>query len=610
MNVADKAEARTQAQTQMEGSLTLPEYRTLMGMEQVATLFRNVGLNALGTAATAVLLATTLIYLGITDEAIALLWVSSTAICVAAHLVLRWIYDRRAPSDANWRQWAWSFTAISLMEGITWGWASLYLATEGFFEIQVLVLAVTFGVAAGAIPARSSYLPAFCAMFFPATIPYVLLKVGVTSQVQQVSGLFMLVFIAGMGALAFNVNRNFKTAVDLRLRSIELAEQFRQQKELADEANRAKSRFLAAASHDLRQPAHALSLLIGALRGLALPEEATRLVALIEDSAVALDRLFAALLEISRLDAGVVEVRRQNLAIYPLLNRICSDYRELAAAKNITLKLHPSSASVFTDPVLFGDRIMRNLIANAVNYTDHGRVVVGCRLRGPSLSVEVWDTGPGIPIDQQQKIFEEFYQLKNAERDRAKGLGLGLAIVRRLTDLLGCKLAVVSQPGRGSCFRIDVPLANAAAPEELEAPLQEYSGALARALVVVIDDELAIREAMSSLLKSWGHDVVSAASVSQALQLLAACPIKPGLVISDYRLRNDENGIEAIEKLRSEYNEIIPAMLITGDTAPDRLQEAAASGLLLLHKPVSNSKLRAAISNLLASKKPQHLPLG
>ena len=200
--------------------------------------------------------------------------------------------------------------------------------------------------------------------------------------------------------------------------------------------------------------------------------------------------------------------------------------------------------------------------------------------------------------------------MENSERDRAKGLGLGLAIVRRLTDLLGCKLSMVSQPSRGTCFRIDVPLANATAPKEPEVPLQGPSGSLARALVVVIDDEPSIREAMSSLLKRWGHDVVSAASVGHALQLLANCPIKPDLMICDYRLPNDENGIEAIEKLRLEYNDISPAMLITGDTAPDRLQEAAASGLLLLHKPVSNSKLRAAVSNLLASTKSQQLPLG
>lgn len=577
---------------------TLPEHRTLWRTEQVSALFKHVGLNALGTSATAVLLATSLIQLGVTDAAICLSWALMIALCAAAQIILRWLYNRSPPVDASWQRWAWSLTTISLAEGIIWGWATVYLAPAGFFEIQILVLAVTFGVAAAAIPARSSYLPSFCALALPATIPYVLMKVGDTSQVQQVSALFMLIYIGGMSGLALNVNRAFKTAIGSRIGLEELAEQFRHQKDRADEANQAKSRFLAAASHDLRQPAHALSLMIGALRDISLPEDATRLVALIDDSALALDRLFAALLEISQLDAGVVQVRRQNLPILPLLSRICADFRELAAAKNITLKLHPCSANVFTDPVLFGDRIMRNLISNAVRYTEYGRVVVGCRLRGSLLSVEVWDTGPGIPIDQQHRIFEEFYQLRHSDHDRMRGYGLGLAIVRRLTDLLGCRLSMTSQIFRGSCFRIDVPLAIGTA-EDRDASYPEFSGVSARALIVVIDEAPSNREATCSLLRGWGHDVISADSLRQALQLLAVSPIIPSLIMCDYQLPNGDNGIEAIERLRSEYNDDIPAMLISGDNATDRTNEAAASGLPLLLKPVSSSKLRATISGLL-----------
>ena len=427
MNVTDEAEAQV--------SFILPEYRTLVRTEQVATLFRYVDLNALGTAAAAALLATALIYLGVTNEAIGLAWVSSAAICVAAHLILRRIYHRRPPSDANWQRWAWSFTAISLVEGITWGWASVYLAPKGFFEIQMLVLAVTFGVAASAIPARSAYLPSFCVLFFPATIPYVLLKVGDTSQLQQISGLFMLVYIAGMGGLAFNVNRNFKAAVDLRVRLIALAERLRQQKELADEANRAKSRFLAAASHDLRQPVHALGLFIGALRRVVMPLEGQKLIEQIEESTVAIDGLFSALLDISQLDAGTVEVQRQSFPMGALLERICRDHEAEATAKGLSFVWVKSTVVVDCDPVLL-ERILRNLVANAVRYTDHGRVLVGCRRRGAAISIQVLDTGPGIPPDQQDRIFQEYYQLGNPERDRTKGLGLGLAIVRRLVDLL------------------------------------------------------------------------------------------------------------------------------------------------------------------------------
>ena len=590
MTVADKAES--------EASFILPEHRALVRTEQIAALFRYVDLNALGTAAAAVLLATALIYLGVTDEAIGLAWVSSIAICVAAHLVLRRIYHRSPPSDADWQRWAWSFTAISLVEGITWGWASIYLAPKGFFEIQMLVLAVTFGVAAGAIPARGSYLPSFCVLFFPATIPYVLLKVGDTSQLQQISGLFMLVYIAGMGGLALNVNRNFKAAVDLRVRSMALAERLRQQKELADEANRAKSRFLAAASHDLRQPVHALGLFIGALRRVAMPLEGQRLIEQIEESTVAMDGLFSALLDISQLDAGTVEVQRQSFPMGTLLERICRDHEAEATAKGLSLVWAKSTAVVDCDPILL-ERILRNLVANAVRYTDHGRVLVGCRRRGATISIQVLDTGPGIPPDQQDRIFQEYYQLGNPERDRTKGLGLGLAIVRRLVDLLGCDMTLRSRVGHGSCFEVSVPMATGGIRAHKDAP-EATSGALAHGFIVVIDDERAIRNAMSALLTGWGHDTVVVGSGAEAIRQLTIREQRPDLIICDYRLRDGENGIGVIERLRSKYGEAIPAMLITGDTAPDRLAEARASSLLLLHKPVSNGKLRAAIVNLIA----------
>jgi CheY-like chemotaxis protein len=214
------------------------------------------------------------------------------------------------------------------------------------------------------------------------------------------------------------------------------------------------------------------------------------------------------------------------------------------------------------------------------------------------LSIQIWDTGRGIPPDQQEKVFHEYYQLGNVERDRSKGLGLGLAIVRRMTTLLDCKLKLRSEPGRGSCFEIMVPISERPAHTN-EAPFATTLGALARGLVVVIDDESAIQRAMTSLLTGWGHDVVAGGSGDEVMQRLSSRPDRPDLVICDYRLRDGENGIQVIERMRSEYNEDIPAMLITGDTAPNRLADARASGLILLHKPVANSKLRAAIVNLI-----------
>jgi two-component system, sensor histidine kinase len=255
---------------------------------------------------------------------------------------------------------------------------------------------------------------------------------------------------------------------------------------------------------------------------------------------------------------------------------------------------------VRTDPVLM-ERIVRNLVSNAVRYTDRGRVVVGCR-RHNGLRIEVWDTGRGIPFEEQQHVFQEFYQLGNAERDRAKGLGLGLAIVDRLAKLLDCPLTLRSRPGKGSAFRIGVPLADKqllTAADASHAPKR----AMPHGLILVIDDDTVIQRAMQSLLLSWGHEVIVAGSGAEMLERIAMSLVRPDLIICDYRLRDGENGIAVIERLQSEYNEDIPAVLITGDTAPDRLKEAQESGLILLHKPVTNSKLRAAVGNLVMARR-------
>ena len=308
--------------------------------------------------------------------------------------------------------------------------------------------------------------------------------------------------------------------------------------------------------------------------------------------------LFAALLDISRLDAGIVQSHLGPFPIRPMLARVCADHAAEALAKGIRLVLHPSSAVVFSDPVLV-ERIVRNIVSNAVRYTRQGRVVVGCR-RGARLSIEVWDTGPGIPQEQQGRVFEEFYQLDNPERDRAKGLGLGLAIVKRLSALLDCPLTLHSEPGRGSVFKLAVPLSGNALPAQAAAPEAAPTPASA-GLILVIDDEAAIQDAMRSLLTEWGHEVIVAGSCEQMLEKVATCPTRPDLIICDYRLRGAENGIEVIQRLQSEFNHDIPGMLVTGDTGPDRLQEAQESGFLLLHKPVPRGKLRAAIGNLMSA---------
>jgi two-component system, sensor histidine kinase len=314
-----------------------------------------------------------------------------------------------------------------------------------------------------------------------------------------------------------------------------------------------------------------------------------------------MDGLFSALLDISKLDAGVVAVEKQAFAIGPVLERLCRDHQEEAKAKGVLLVLKRCNAIVYTDPVLI-ERVLRNLVSNAARYTDRGRIVIGCRRRGEAIAVQVIDTGRGIPLDEQKRVFQEYYQLGNPQRDSTNGLGLGLAIVRRLTSLLECGLSLHSELGRGSRFEVTIPLAEHQSPI-VEPEPSMASLAPAKGRVVVVDDEPAVLDATQSLLTGWGYDVVAVSGGDEAISHLSADPAKPTLILCDYRLRDGESGLVVIERIRAKYNEKIPAILITGDTAPDRLAEAKASGLLLLHKPVPNGKLRAGIVNLTLTSK-------
>jgi two-component system, sensor histidine kinase len=576
------------------------DMRRRLGVAQVEALFDFIPVAAVAAAAGAAILTAGLVSLGFVEPRLGAAWVCYMVACALANLSLRYFYRRSRSAHDRWRVWALSFAAINLAVGIGFGWAPVGLTIGSRLDVEFLALLVTLCVAAGAVTAFGPYLPAFAPFFLSATLPFTVASYFSSDPLlHRLAPLLMLIFIAGMGGLGVRANRAFEQLVRLQIRAEEMADDLERQRDIAESANLAKSKFLAAASHDLRQPVHALGLFVGALRGLAMPSAAQPLVDQIEASINALDGLFSALMSISRLDAGVVTAERRPFAIRSALDSVCREYAHEAGAKGVPLEWVDCAAIVDSDAVLV-ERILRNLVSNAVRYTERGRILVGCRRRGGAIALQVWDTGVGIPADEQARVFQEYYQVGNPERDRAKGLGLGLAIVRRLAELLGCELRLRSAPGRGSCFEVALPLAKDA-PIGGETSPMVSDGAIARGIIVIVDDEQAIRLATASLLTGWGFDVIAAASGDEAVERLSASPSRPDLIISDYRLRGKENGLHAIERLRSEYGQSIPAMLVTGDTGPDRLAEAQASGLLLLHKPVVNSKLRAAIVNLIGA---------
>jgi signal transduction histidine kinase len=388
-----------------------------------------------------------------------------------------------------------------------------------------------------------------------------------------------------LGALAANVN---KTSEQLGC--------LYQQIELA---NLAKSRFLAAASHDLRQPLHALNLFLDQLRHERARAERDRLLARIDTAVASMNELFNALLDISRLDAGVLAPNPSDFPLDRLLKRIETTFMAAARDKGLRLRIVSSRAWVHSDFILL-ERILLNLVSNAVRYTERGGIVIGSRRRGDCARIDVCDSGVGIPEGQRRNIFGEFVQLGSEEREGAAGLGLGLAIVDRLCGLLGHPIELGSRVGTGSRFSILVPAvpAGVAVIGGSAAPRAEPIAGAGK-LVVIIDDDESVRDSTCGLLQQWGCIVVAAGSVDAALANLAELGKQPDLIISDYRLAHGKTGFASIDRMRRSCGAQIPAFLISGDTAPERLREAHESGYYLLHKPVMPITLRSVVTQLL-----------
>ncbi|MBI3897770.1 MAG: response regulator [Gammaproteobacteria bacterium] len=388
---------------------------------------------------------------------------------------------------------------------------------------------------------------------------------------------------------------------DLERRIADATAQLEQKKEEAERANRAKSRFLAAASHDLRQPLHALGLFVASLSEKPLAESTRRTVQQIERSVVAMQDLLDALLNISKLDAGAITPNVTDVPVYKLIAAMEMHYAAAADNKGIDFRTVPCSAVVRSDSVLL-ERILLNLVANAVRYTVQGKILLGCRRRGDKLRIEVWDTGIGIPENQQQHIFDEFYQVAGSQLSAERGLGLGLAIVDRLARLLGHSISLHSAPGQGSVFVVEVPLTLGKADDRTTPVAATAVGReLEGLLVLVVDDDASALLATKALLESWGCSVFAARSGAEAKWYLSAARERlPQLVICDYRLSSAETGIHVLDHIRQSVSADICTILVSADTSAEVLRAAQESGYPLLYKPLRPAKLRALTLHLLA----------
>jgi signal transduction histidine kinase len=527
-----------------------------------------------------------------------LIWFAAALTMPACQYILAMRYRAHPPAPEQAARWARLVTWTALVDGVVWGTAGILFYVPDALPPQLILLALIIGIPAGSI---------FTASWWPATqYTNAYSSVGLTAlglalrgnPAQTAMAVALVIYMLILHQVMRQAHGVAMKTIALRFENLDLVDQLRHEKQVAEQANIAKSKFLAAASHDLRQPVHALTLFTAVLSERARDTDMRGLVDRIQQCVAALESLFQSLLDISRMDAGVLETKTVDFRAAPLVERLHAEYAPQAEAAGLRMLKHCGELTARSDPALV-ERILRNLIANAIRYTDAGEIVIQCTAVDAGITMEVRDTGIGIPEDQHERVFQEFVQIGNPERDRSKGLGLGLSIVRRLAGLLGTRVELRSVPGVGSSFRFAVPAGDPDASIDTAEMPALPSSVLARALIAVVDDEADVRDGMRMLLESWGCRVIAAEDSASLLAALDKGGVKPDIVVADFRLREGYTGLAAIHHIESHYGVSIPGVIITGDTAPERLSEARSSGHLLLHKPVQPANLRALLQNLL-----------
>jgi len=586
----------------------------VMLRDKVRVMFSYNTISLAGHAIGAIVIE--LVFAAVAPVTLKLAWGATFALLCVLRVLLALRYARDEPQTvAALRSRRQIWVTGTLLSAAMWGWAgwAFYPYGNALQQIVLVLVVYTFCVACIPIlaPQFRLYL-AFLALIYVPTMARVALQEGVLG-VQ--SAIVMAVAMAMTIMLGRNYAATFDALSRLQLRTEALMAQLRAEKTVSDAArqeaeiaNRAKTRFFTAASHDLRQPLHAMGLFAEALRQRVHEPEVAQLVNSINESVDALEGLFSELLDINQIDSGRVEVQAENFELGEILRKLRLHFEPSAFEKGLALRLRGAQHVVHADPLLV-ERIARNLVSNAIRYTNDGSVLVSARRRGAQVLLQIWDTGVGIREEERARIFEEFYQVPNTDAvspEQRKGLGLGLAIVKRLAELMNAPLTVRSEPGRGTVFTLTLPLGRAPRLRSAAVPGKgPVALTLDGRLMVIVEDEPAVRGGLEVLLQGWGAKVVSfdsAAAARHWAEQSDPAVVKPDLLIVDYRLESGVTGVDAIKSLRTRFGAKVPAIVATGSTMTGHDQEAQAHDFHLLIKPVLPNKLRAMIAFKLAAR--------
>jgi signal transduction histidine kinase len=577
--------------------------------DRIHALFAQFGPGAFAAAAaTAALIV--LVLWNSASRPVLLAWLVLYILNLLLRQVMVRAFVRENPAGDRLRVWARRYTIGLAFSGAFFGsiaWLSFpYASAPG----QMFLITILTGISMSGLSAYAYHPPAMRAFMFTILLPMICRLAYEGGLEFNLLAVAVSLFLAVVLMFGRNQTALIIKSLAVAHENVELLEELRQKTELAEAAQRkaeraslAKSQFFAAASHDLRQPMQALGLFAASMRETKRDPEDARRVNQILSSVDALDSLFDELLDISKLDAGHVKPMPSHFAASMLFERLANVYAPLAYKAGLEFHFDDAGAVLHTDLVLL-ERVLGNLISNALRYTSAGGVRVRCAARDGRIRIEVADTGPGIPSGEQERVFDEFYQLGNPERDRRKGLGLGLATVKRIAELLDCRVTLDSVPGKGSVFAIGVPQGDSArvAPGPAATSAADVDS-LQGKVIAVVDDERDVREGLAELLGMWQCKPVAAGSVRELIDRLEHSGMRPDAVIADYRLREHETGAGAIAALRARYGVSLPALIMSGDTTPEIFQVAREQRLPLLSKPVRAARLRAALQHLLSDNR-------
>ncbi len=581
--------------------LSESQLSALIHAEQVSILYRQLPTSIAGNMAGALML--TVVMLAELPSATVFGWLAGITLFQGTRLVLYFKSRTAGFRFKNASDAAVLWAAGACLSGAMWGSTALVFYISGHYLSQSVLTILVFGMTSAAVPMLGAHMPSFYSFVLPALAPFVARNSYEADMPHYMLSVITLAITLGLMSFARNHNRMLIESLRNRFEKQVLADRLaaqnidlEQARIAAEQANRAKTQFFAAASHDLRQPLHAVGLFASALADKVHDPDDAKLVSSINDSVAALEALFNELLDISKLDSGVVKPSLTRFALADIFGRLRGEFAGETAEKNLRLAIASGPYIVNSDAILL-ERILRNLISNAVRYTSAGEVAVTATPAGDALRVEVRDTGIGIRAEDCERIFEEFLQLGNPGRTSKKGLGLGLSIVQRLCGLLDYRIIVTSEYGKGSAFSFDVPIGRL---DEIRGDTGTVAtqGAtdLTGKLIVVIDDESAIVEGMQVLLAGWGAEVIGSTTGDNVVAAVHAAGKLPALLIVDHRLGTGQSGIEVAQRIRRELDPEIPGILVTGSMTPELDSLAREANLDFLLKPVMAEELRRRIA--------------